>query len=1020
MAKIRIDNLPEGFEFKEGQIVENKQSGGMVTGDQSNYGLVTTNPSMDLNENGSEDVRYSLSKVPRDEANIEAEGGETVLTDLNGDGMFGLYDINGPRHANGGVPLYLPEQSFVFSDYNKLKFDKQEMAELGIESKKKKTPAKLSKKFGLNEYYGKIKDPYADSIQVKSAELMMDKNKMKLSQLAFMQESKKDFEDGVPLSSYPFLLQQDIDPIQFTQQVEEISRQKAEEKAMLALPPQQRMQLAALQEYMEQVDQQEDANELAENDIQQDQEMQQPMQQPMAKYGAETLPIYQQAGEYSSSPNVNKVLNDFAEGRITPEQFLDNKYFDSGLEGLQQDIMFGAATGKLTDAGVDFLISRQDQLNAADTLSKLKELIIDYDIESIQTDPVFEGDPLTQSKVILDLQKRVANNDQDAIRQLEELGYKIDDLEGSNNSLTPDQIKSFLTPEVKSLESNFLNAPPDGVVNPFTGGLGTSFYDQNRNLAPVLGSADEYDRNVQDYNDLEAAMLSNEQGWQDTLESAYNKFVKQAKAKGVENIPSKQDLVNNFLAYQKNNYEVRNLTTEDERFDPNLDRSGSMGFIKNEYTQSLFNKLAQENPEYAGYNIDEDETKANQLFFQILYDEDQKSDNPQFDVFEYGPEQTTNWERNRKISPVEGFYGNNTLNQFVKVKKGQLAYDIPETTLTGDSGKQASGDIELPVDETGDVIENQDDTVKDKGVEETTSGYSPVYNFYPPKQKRTAEFWLQDVLKADAIRNRQRQMFLPFQPAVTPVEMGYVLEDPTRAIAAQNELYNIGAQAMGAFAGPQAMSARLSSMQGKAAEQIANTIAGVNQRNVNTINRGEMQNSRMNLALAQEERRRLTKLYDDTQTTLQKYMNELNFDREQYADALANMYTNRANTYNLNQLYDYYQIDPGSGGMVEFTSGESFKKAQLQDEDDKLRELARRNKIYKKISGNDLPDAYINQFLGVKTTRNTNKAQQEMQSQMNNMGYQGNQTQSPYRRYGRKGMEMKKYAVPFYAGKMSL
>ena len=209
--------------------------------------------------------------------------------------MFGLYDINGPRHANGGVPLYLPEQSFVFSDYNKLKFDKQEMAELGIESKKKKTPAKLSKKFGLNEYYGKIKDPYADSIQVKSAELMMDKNKMKLSQLAFMQESKKDFEDGVPLSSYPFLLQQDIDPIQFTQQVEEISRQKAEEKAMLALPPQQRMQLAALQEYMEQVDQQQDSNELAENDIQQDQEMQQPMQQPMAKYGAETLPIYQQA-----------------------------------------------------------------------------------------------------------------------------------------------------------------------------------------------------------------------------------------------------------------------------------------------------------------------------------------------------------------------------------------------------------------------------------------------------------------------------------------------------------------------------------------------------------------------------------------------------------------------------------------------------------------------------------------------------------------------------------------------------
>ena len=214
MAKIRINNLPEGFEFKDGKIVEKKQSGGMLTGDQSNYGLVTTNPSMDVSKNGGIDVRYSLSSVPRDEANIEAEGGETVLTDLNGDGRFGLYDIVGPRHSSGGVPMYLPPQSFVYSDFNQLKMDKSQAAELGVETRKKMTPAKLSKKFDLNEYYGKLKDPYADSIQRDSAELMMDKNKMKLSQLAFMQEAMKSFEDGVPYSSYPYLMKQGIDPIQ--------------------------------------------------------------------------------------------------------------------------------------------------------------------------------------------------------------------------------------------------------------------------------------------------------------------------------------------------------------------------------------------------------------------------------------------------------------------------------------------------------------------------------------------------------------------------------------------------------------------------------------------------------------------------------------------------------------------------------------------------------------------------------------------------------------------------------------
>ena len=1002
MAKIRIDNLPEGFELKDGKLTENKQYGGKVTGDQSNYGLVTTNPSMELNQTGSEDVRYSLSKVPRDVANVEAEGGETVLTDLNGDGQFGLYDIKGPRHSNGGVPMYLPEQSFVFSDFNKLKFDKSEMAELGIESKKKKTPAKLSRKFGLNEYYGKLKDPYADSIQIKSAELMMDKNKMKLSQLAFMQETKKDFEDGVPLSSYPFLVSQDIDPIQFTQQVEEISRQKAEEKAIQSLPQQQQMQLAALQEYMEQVNQQKDADELAENDIQEDQmqqqnrmqqqipeEMMQQMQQPMAQDGLETLPLYQDAGEYSEDKQLNVLLNSLNAGKITPFEF------QLELENLQIDLDFlndfGVSSGAINTNGLELIKNNYQQLNAVDTLYRLQDLLTDpkLKIDGQKTDDK------SAFKIILDLQKRIINNDPEAIKELEQLGYNFQELDsGSGAELSLKEIEDLFIPVVNTLEKKFLNKPEyTPPVNPSTGGLESIFEDPKSFISPFLKTAKEYDQNVQDYKDLEAAMLSDDKGWQKTLENAYTKFVNRAKSKGIDDIPSKEDLTKSFLEYQKNNYDVRNITTKEQRFDPNLDKSQSIGLGKNEYTQNLFDRLKQENPEYSGYEIDENTTKANQLFFQLLFDEDQKSNNPQFDVFQDGPEETSNYAKNSRISDAEGFYGNNTLNQLVKVKS----------------------DLQINNEEN-----NEGDDEGDDDNNEVNNNNTSPYNFFPKPRKRKSDFWLQDVIKTNAIRNRKREMFLPFQPAVTPVEFGYVLEDPTRAIAAQNEQLNLGAQAMGAFAGPQATSARLASMQGKAAEQIANTIAGVNQRNVNTINRGEMQNSRVNMALAQEERDRLTKLYDDTQVTLQKYMNELNFDREQYANSLANMYTNRANTSNLNQLYDYYQIDPSSGGMVEFTSGESFKKAQIKDADDDLRELARRNKKYKELTGLDLPTAYINKFLGVKNVRATTNAQREMQSQIGNMGYQGNRRQANNQPIGRKGIEMKKYAVPFYAGKMSL
>ena len=173
--KINFNDLPDGFEVRNGEIIESKKEGGS-TGDQKNYGLVV-NPSN--NDNGQDDlkVNYSINSVPRDEANIEAEGGETVLADLNGDGSFNLYDIKGPRHSKGGVPLFLPEQSFVYSDFNKMKFTKDEMAEMGIESKKRLTPAKISKKFGLNEYNALLKDPYVDDIQANTAELMLDKNK---------------------------------------------------------------------------------------------------------------------------------------------------------------------------------------------------------------------------------------------------------------------------------------------------------------------------------------------------------------------------------------------------------------------------------------------------------------------------------------------------------------------------------------------------------------------------------------------------------------------------------------------------------------------------------------------------------------------------------------------------------------------------------------------------------------------------------------------------------------------------
>jgi|TARA_R110002167_G_scaffold108938_1_gene277948 hypothetical protein len=317
MAKIKLNGeLPKGFKLVDGKIVEDKlmRHGGSTytTGDQADYGLVTTPQEFygqtTFNNTRDESVRSSLRAVPRENANVEAEGGETVLTDLSNDGTFGLYNIKGPRHSQGGVPMFLPEQSFIYSDTPKLKFNKEEMSEFNMGGDKK-TPAKISKKYDINPFYAELDSQYADNISSRSAELMLQKNMMDLSKLAFMQENKKSFDDGVPLAAHPFLMSVGIDPMEFTSRIEEISIEKAQQNTIDSMPFEQQQQIAMLQQMM------------AESG-QAPQQMQAPPQGSfeemelsnanndvigMAKFGGQGLPKAQDAGEITDYKNPFKV-----------------------------------------------------------------------------------------------------------------------------------------------------------------------------------------------------------------------------------------------------------------------------------------------------------------------------------------------------------------------------------------------------------------------------------------------------------------------------------------------------------------------------------------------------------------------------------------------------------------------------------------------------------------------------------------------------------------------------------------
>ena len=171
------------------------------TGSQLDYSLVDRNTLfLKPNTPVDSDVKNTMGAVPRDKANIEAEGGETVIGDINNDGYLEHQTIVGKRHSQGGVPLNVPEGSFIFSDTKKMTIKDPEV--LGIfgmkPSKAGYTPAEIAKKYNVNDYINILKDPAKDKYAKETAQIMLQSNLKKLGMLALIQESMKGFPDGVP------------------------------------------------------------------------------------------------------------------------------------------------------------------------------------------------------------------------------------------------------------------------------------------------------------------------------------------------------------------------------------------------------------------------------------------------------------------------------------------------------------------------------------------------------------------------------------------------------------------------------------------------------------------------------------------------------------------------------------------------------------------------------------------------------------------------------------------------------
>lgn len=169
-----------------------------------------------LSEPGIE-VNSTLKPVPREEANLEAEEGEVAMLPSKG-GVPSTFKIGGQRHSNGGTPLNLPPDSFIYSDTKDMRIkDPAILAQFGLPAGTY-TPAQIAKKYDVNKFKKILADKNTDKIQRQTAEGMISNYNMKLAKLALLQESMKGFPQGIPSVAVPYMESMQIQPQQFLEE----------------------------------------------------------------------------------------------------------------------------------------------------------------------------------------------------------------------------------------------------------------------------------------------------------------------------------------------------------------------------------------------------------------------------------------------------------------------------------------------------------------------------------------------------------------------------------------------------------------------------------------------------------------------------------------------------------------------------------------------------------------------------------------------------------------------------------
>lgn len=875
--KVKIKSLPKA---KVGYQVD-----GSLKNDVSSFGDSNTN----FKDYSNIKVTKSITAVPRKDANLEAEGGETVIGNIDGSKIPSFFNIEGPRHTKGGVPLNLPDDSFIFSDTKAMMITDPVLLKMFNMPTKKGgyTPAEMSKKFDINRYREILQDRNSDKIDISTAEMMIKNYVMKLGALALAQESKKGFPQGIPKLSEPYMeangiTEEELLPQKKTKEVDQQSQDQSQKNEPTNMP---------------------NGEPIAQP------------QEEMMQYGGgirrlrraqeggpkDTLIYPPGDSEYMNQPSLNYDIlemlnnkrrleyNDYMRDQKDPtninnappayrERFLAKPKTVQAQEGMQQPseeemMMMQQQQGQQQQGGQDQQMMQimQQVAEALQQGAEPEELTVELLQGQIPPEAIIQifaqlGMPQEQVQQLVMgvIQQMQGGQEQDPRQQ----------------QMSEEEMMAMQQQDPRQMQQ-----APMAAYGMSMGGYDMPFYDDPYEMAYggmpkyVTGGPEDPKRKNPTKLDPDAYKKDTGKEYSDDIgkykvtpgTSGANVKLK-PRGKVVRGGPgyTKEDVCAWMTKVGGSYYGVG----AQEMVDKGLTSASNL-----EYLKGCELKGEEEKQVYT-------ETPGEPPCLCL------KTDGSTY----------TDAQGNTKKAPTDA--DGNCLPY------DKSCYDPTTTPCIEGSDEYINKQKECTA--AGKEFDGPNcDCIETPG--ETPPGETPPET--PP------EWWLQDTVNTMGAASDLASVkkYMPWEARVDLEEPRPTFLDPTRELGQQSEQANIAAQASASFAGAQGLGARNAASQGQGAAQAANTLSNINNQNVNIANQFEgtqvgirNQESMLNQQMA-------NRVFDKNTIANQQFDNAKLAGRQNLRNSYNTAVTNKWKTDALNQMYPNYQTRPGVGGRVEYT-----------------------------------------------------------------------------------------------------